>query len=588
MHNRRKRSKFRSSQSGADEAMTSPVSSSSANRFAAPHSHHYSQHTSAGSSTLDRRTDGTTRGRAIATSGRSTSTTTGTSTVDQCNRWRTDASVAAMPRIPRMIREPYVDSARLNWASSHMGTPLQSKVFSQLRVPLPAPPVMPTDPQLIQPALVFASPEIPELSRMFSEVTIQGRQRPAAGFHFARGKSGGRLVMPLVTPLAQMPRVHLSKFGDYPCIVVDFDIADTLPSGAPLPVVATTSGRLTGTVMGPPKTVPHSQVTFVRTVSGPCPSPVQVPPSSSKKVPVQTAPSSSKEVPVPCERREFDVFFSPTEVKPVKSVNVAWAVRHPEELLPREPIRVKTGQRDILARLVGRIENDHPVVSLTPMGAMMGTLSQYLAQHKGKNTSAPQSPVPSNQMMQSSVDSRKYSEVASTSSGAVLTDREQRLLENVRRLPSFDWETLMQSSASTSRDSTKSKTSSRVVDDGDMSSRHSEVVREVEPMETPMGESIDADEHSSSSSPSAASISQSQSREQSAMVEFDIMGEQTSWKSEIACVKYRRRMADRSRASEESSSRPFYSQRSEESAAAGASTDEDVSWSTKSDTARKK
>ena len=70
---------------------------------------------------------------------------------------------------------------------------------------------------------MFASPQIPELSQMFSGVNFQGRQRPAAGFHFARGKNGGRLVLPLVSPLAQVPRVHLSMFGNYPCVVMDFE-----------------------------------------------------------------------------------------------------------------------------------------------------------------------------------------------------------------------------------------------------------------------------------------------------------------------------------------------------------------------------
>ena len=96
--------------------------------------------------------------------------TKATSTSDPCSRRRTDASVAAMPRIPRMVREPYVDLARLSWVSSHMGVPLLPKVYPQLRVPLPVPPVMPTDPQLAQPSMVFASPEIPELAQMFSGV----------------------------------------------------------------------------------------------------------------------------------------------------------------------------------------------------------------------------------------------------------------------------------------------------------------------------------------------------------------------------------------------------------------------------------
>ena len=88
---------------------------------------------------------------------------------------------------------------------------------------------------------------------------------------------------------------------------------------------------------------------------------------------------------------------------------------------------------------------------------------------------------------------------------------------------------------------------------------------------------------------SAASISHARSQEQSAVVEFDIIGDQTSWKSQIACVQYRRQMADQSRATEdESSSCAFYSQRSEGPAAGSASTDEDTFWSGKSDTRRKK
>ena len=164
--------------------------------------------------------------------------------------------------------------------------------------------------------------------------------------------------------------------------------------------------------MGPPRTVPQSQVTSARISSGP------------RSGPVQAASSLSKELPVPCERREFDVFVSPREIKPIRSVNVAWAVRHPDELFHREPIRVKTGQRDVLAKLEGLLEDDHPVVALTPMGAMLDTIAQYLLQHKGKNTVTPQSSVPVNQPLQALVDSEVRSSQVLSTSAAVLLERE--------------------------------------------------------------------------------------------------------------------------------------------------------------------
>ena len=212
--------------------------------------------------------------------------------------------------------------------------------------------------------------------------------------------------MPLVTPLAQMPRVHLSKFGDYPCIVMDFDIADTLPSGAPLPVVATTSGRL-----------------------------------------------------IPCNRREFDVFWSPTATVRLQSVNVTWAVRHPDELLCREPIRVKIGQRDLLAQLEGVLEDNHPVVVITPGRAMLETLSQYL-RFRGSCTTVPQSLVPRNQLTQSLASS---------------------------------------------------------------SERHVEIVREAELRGASMDEAREVEEHRSSSSLSAVSVSHSRSEEQPVLVEFGVL-----------------------------------------------------------------
>ena len=162
MHQRRKRSRHCPYYSGADGAPTSPSSSSSAiNRFSANTTLHYSrstQHTPASSraTTTGRRIETTTGSRATtATTGKVTSATAGTSTVNQYSRWRSDVSVAAMPRIPRTVREPYVDASRLSWACSHMGAALQSKVYPQLRVPLPVPPVIPTDPKLTQSKMFF-------------------------------------------------------------------------------------------------------------------------------------------------------------------------------------------------------------------------------------------------------------------------------------------------------------------------------------------------------------------------------------------------------------------------------------------------
>ena len=119
--------------------------------------------------------------------------------------------------------------------------------------------------------------------------------------------------------------------------------------------------------------------------------------------------------------------------------------------------------------------------------------------------------------------------------GPILSAKEQRLLENVRRLPGLDWQRLVESLPSTSvvRSSHVSRSRSRlhVTVEAGVNERHSELVQEAEePMEVSMDESIEVEEHRSSSSPAAASISQSRSAEQAALAEFDIIDQQESWR----------------------------------------------------------